>query len=138
MKSEKLLILASQTFIALSALSIAYVSVMAIADPQKVMSLVNVELNNTDAYSSIRGVYGGVGLTLTVSLIYLCLRNVRMGLGFLSILWGCYALSRLTTMMIEGPLGEFGRQWLTIESLFTLIAVTLLAALNRKRSLATA
>ncbi|MEJ8803899.1 DUF4345 family protein, partial [Pontibacter sp. H249] len=64
MKKKRLVNLASKGFILLSALSLLSVSVMAFASPQSVMDLVNVQLNNTDAFSSIRGVYGGVGMTL--------------------------------------------------------------------------
>lgn len=90
------------------------------------MNLVQVALPNNDAYSSIRGVYGGVGLTIVISLIYLAFKDAGKGLVFLSMLWGFYALSRLLTMAVEGALGEFGKQWLTIESILCLLSVTLL------------
>lgn len=99
---------------------------MAFSDPQSVMDLVQVRLTNTDAFSSIRGVYGGVGMTLFISLLYLMVRNVPKGLAFLSLLWGFYALSRIVTVFTEGELGDFGRQWLLIESVFCLIALALL------------
>ncbi|WP_192821633.1 DUF4345 domain-containing protein [Rufibacter sp. LB8] len=124
--------LAAQGFILLSALSLLSVSVMAFANPQAVMDLVQVKLGNTDAYSSIRGVYGGVGLTLTISLVYLMLTDVRKGLSFLCLLWGFYALSRLITMFTEGALGTFGTQWLYTETAFFITATSLLF-LNRKK-----
>ena len=96
------------------------------------MDLVQVKLANTDAFSSIRGAYGGVGLTLFISLIYLMLRDVTKGLAFLSLLWGAYTLSRTITIFAEGALGPFGRQWLLIESIFFLIALSLLWV-NRNR-----
>lgn len=43
---------------------------MAFGDPQAVMDLVLVKLDNTDAYSSIRGVYGGVGIAILGVLLY--------------------------------------------------------------------
>ncbi len=122
---------AGQGFILLSALALLSVSVMAFSDPQSVMDMVRVKLTNTDAFSSIRGVYGGAGLTLFISLIYLMLRDVPKGLAFLSLLWGFYALSRTVTIFAEGALGAFGRQWLLIESIFCTIALVLLWA-NRK------
>jgi nitrate reductase gamma subunit len=121
----------AQGFILLSALALLSVSVMAFSNPQSVMDLVGVKLTNTDAFSSIRGVYGGVGLTLFITLIYLMLRDVKKGLVFLSLLWGSYALSRILTIFTEGALGAFGRQWLLIESIFCLIALVLLWT-NRK------
>jgi hypothetical protein len=125
MKTQKLLRLASQGFILLSAVSLLSVSLMAFANPQSVMDLVAVQLNNNDAFSSIRGVYGGVGLTLFISLIYLLRQNFRKGLAFLCLLWGFYAVSRLITIFAEGPLGAFGTQWLITESVFFLIAFVL-------------
>ena len=124
---------AAQGFILLSALALLSVSVIAFANPQSVMDLIQVRLTNTDAFSSIRGVYGGVGITLFISLIYLMLRDVPKGLGFLALLWGFYALSRTITVFAEGALGAFGRQWLLIESLFCLIALLLLWA-NRQET----
>lgn len=130
MKTKVLSIL-SRGFILLSALSLFSVSLMAFNDPQSVMDLVQVKLTNTDAYSSIRGIYGGVGLSLVVSLIYLAWKEPQKGLLFLSILWGLYAVSRIITMTKEGPLGDFGTQWVIIESVFCLIATSLLL-INKK------
>jgi hypothetical protein len=89
------------------------------------MDLVHVHLGNTDAFSSIRGVYGGVGLTLFISIVYMLVRDVRHGLMFLCMLWGFYAFSRIMTIFAEGSLGAFGTQWLTIESIFFSIALVL-------------
>ncbi|MCX6216924.1 DUF4345 domain-containing protein [Spirosoma sp.] len=115
----------AQGFILVSALALLSVSLMAFCDPQSVMDLVQVQLNNTDPFSSIRGVYGGVGLTLCITLLYLMVQDVEKGLLFLSLLWGLYALSRVMTVLVEGPLGAFGRQWLFIETLLFIIALTL-------------
>jgi hypothetical protein len=131
MKTTKTIQLASQGVILLSACSFLSVSLMAFANPQSVMDLVQVQLTNTDAFSSIRGVYGGVGLALSISLLYLMLKDVPKGLALLSLLWGFYALSRIITLFTEGPLGAFGTQWLTIEASLFLATVTLLL-LNRK------
>ncbi|MBK0404332.1 DUF4345 domain-containing protein [Adhaeribacter sp. BT258] len=125
MKKQKTMLLAAKGFILLSALSLLSVSVMAFFSPQAVMDLVQVKLENTDAYSSIRGVYGGVGMTLVISLIYLMLKEPRKGLAFLMLLWGFYAFSRTITIFAEGSLGAFGTQWLVIEAAFFLIAGTL-------------
>jgi Domain of unknown function (DUF4345) len=125
MESQLIFKRAAQGFILVSALALLSVSLMAFSNPQSVMDLVQVKLSNTDAYSSIRGVYGGVGLTLFISLLYLMFRDVQKGLLFLSLLWGFYALSRTITLFMEGPLGAFGRQWLLIETLFFIIALTL-------------
>ncbi len=128
MKTEKIIRLASRVFIVTSAITFVYVSIMAFVDPQKVMDLVHVKLDNTDAFSSIRGVYGGVGLALAISLAYLLATNIRMGLSLLTLLWGSYAFSRVITIFAEGPLGSFGMQWMIIESIFFILALTLLFA----------
>jgi len=135
MKTNRLIPIASNCFIVLSALSLLSVSIMAFHNPQAVMDLVQVKLTNTDAYSSIRGVYGGVGITICISLFYLLKNNVQLGLLFLSMLWGFYACSRITTIIIEGTLGNFGSQWLAIESILFLIGFTLYSF---NRSLTTA
>ena len=127
----------AQGFILLSALALLSVSIMAFSNPQSVMDLVGVRLTNTDAFSSIRGVYGGVGLTLFISLNYLMMNEVNKGLAFLALLWGSYALSRTVTIFTEGTLGAFGRQWLITESVFFVIALLLLRT-NRKSATASA
>ncbi|HTN07613.1 DUF4345 domain-containing protein [Agriterribacter sp.] len=131
MKTKRIVLASSKAFIALSALSLLSVSLMALKNPQSVMDMVNVQLSNNDAFSSIRGVYGGVGLTIFISLIYLLKKDVKKGLGFLCLLWGLYAVSRMITISTEGALGAFGSQWLIIESSFFTIAAALLI-LNKK------
>lgn len=125
MKNQSIVKRIAQGFILLSAVALLSVSLMAFSDPQSVMDLVHVQLNNTDAFSSIRGVYGGVGLTLFISLVYLMINDVSKGLSFLTLLWGFYALSRAITIVKEGPLGDFGNQWLVTESFLFFVAVTL-------------
>jgi hypothetical protein len=131
MKKQRTVMMAAKSFILLSALSLVSVSLMAFASPQAVMDLVQVKLGNTDAFSSIRGVYGGVGMTLFISLIYLMLKEPRKGLAFLSLLWGFYALSRALTIFMEGALGDFGTQCLVTESVFFLISISLLVSTRK-------
>lgn len=135
MKTQKPIRIASLAFVGLSSLSILLISAMAFVNPQSVMDLVSVRLTNTDAVSSIRGIYGGAGLTIVIALMYLSRKDVREALGFLVLLWGFYALSRAITWMAEGPLGAFGTQWVLIESIFCGVAMILLMNLNRKTSL---
>jgi nitrate reductase gamma subunit len=136
MKKEKLVRVAAITFIVFSAFCLLMVSLMAFINPQSVMDLVSVKLNNNDAYSSIRGIYGGVGMTIVISLIYLIRENVKEALLFLSLLWGFYAVSRLITIMVEGPLGDFGMQWIVTESVFCGIAIALLESYKKVKSIA--
>jgi hypothetical protein len=133
----KIIRAAAVAFLAVSALSILWVSFMAFANPQQVMDLVGVTLPNTDAYSSIRGVYGGVGLSLVAVLVYISRNNLSSGLFFLSFFWAMYAVSRLITIASEGQLGSFGNRWLVTELVFAMLALTLGIAhyKNRQRKL---
>jgi hypothetical protein len=131
MKTQKILSVAASAFIGFSAFAIGMVSIMAFSNPQAVMDLVNVKLTNNDAYSSIRGVYGGVGLTIFITFVYLGFRDQTKGLIFAAVLWGLYAISRLMTIANEGPLGDFGNQWLTIESCLCIVALVLLSFKSR-------
>ena len=126
MKKEKLVRVATIAFIVFSALCLLMVSLMAFLNPQSVMDLVSVKLTNTDAYSSIRGIYGGVGMTLVISLLYLIRNHANEALLFLTFLWGLYAISRLITILVEGPLGQFGNQWIVTETILCAIALVLL------------
>jgi len=109
---------------------------MAFADPQAVMDLVGVDLPNTDAYSSIRGVHGGVGISQVAVLLYLAFTDRRAALGFMALLWGVYAASRLITIGAEGALGAFGCQWLLIESTLCGPALLLLLGMHRRPAFA--
>ncbi len=126
MKKEKLVRVATIAFIVFSALCLLMVSLMAFLNPQSVMDLVSVKLTNTDAYSSIQGIYGGVGMTLVISLLYLIRNHANEALLFLTFLWGLYAISRLITNLVEGPLGQFGNQWIVTETILCAIALVLL------------
>lgn len=121
----------SKGFILFSAISLAFVAIKAMLNPQSVMDLVGVKLLNNDAISSIRGIYGGVGITLVLVLLYLAFFQTTKGLTFLTLFWGSYAISRIITWFANGPLGEFGTAWLAIESCLCLIGIILLA-FNKK------
>lgn len=123
MKSVNRWILFSRLYIGGSIFSLLSVSMMALSDPQSVMDLVGVQLGTTDALSSIRGAYGGVGISLSLSLLYLIIRFPEKGTAFLSIFWGAYAFSRLITLLSDGPLGDFGNRCLLIESCLSLIGL---------------
>lgn len=131
MKAQKIAKISSQTFIGFSALSLGYVAVLSLISPQSTMDLVATTLPNTDAISSIRGIYGGVGLVITLQLIYLLIKDYYKGLFFLSLFWGAYAISRFITIFSEGALGNFGNQWIVIESAFCIIAI-ILTVLTKK------
>ena len=83
-------------------------------DPQSVMNLVQVKLENNDAYSSIRGVFGGVGFTLLAVFTWLV------------------PLSRMIKIASEGALGDFGSQWLVIESTLCVLALAMFSAERSK------
>ncbi|QHT70116.1 DUF4345 domain-containing protein [Rhodocytophaga rosea] len=123
MTTKKILHVLSLCLIGLCASGILMVSIMAFINPQSVMALVGVSLPNTDAYSSIRGVYGGAGLTICIILVYLAIKNSKQGLLCMALLCSLYAISRLITIFAEGNLGEFGQQWLLIESSMAVLAL---------------
>lgn len=131
MKTEKIIHWAANAYIVFSAFSILMVSIMAFVNPQAVMDLVSVQLPNTDAFSSIRGVYGGVGLTIVVAVIYLMVKQKQEAIMFLALLWGLYALSRLITIFSEGALGAFGTQWIITETVLFVLAVVLMGLSKR-------
>jgi hypothetical protein len=126
MKTKFMYTAFAKGFIFLSAFSLIYVAALALWSPQSVMDLVDVKLENTDAISSIRGIYGGVGITLFITLLYMGANLVDKGLLFLSMFWGSYSLSRIITWIADGRLGDFGTQWLWIETIFCVIGITLL------------
>ncbi|MGQ3015433.1 MAG: DUF4345 domain-containing protein [Flavobacteriales bacterium] len=134
MKNQKFIRIASRAFIVFSILSLSAVSLLSLYDPQATMDLVQVQLGNTDAASSIRGVYGGVGLSICAALVYLLLRDTRLGVRFLTLFWGMYALSRLITIFADGALGAFGSQWILIESLLCGTGLLLLLLTRRARA----
>ncbi len=106
-------------------------SLMAFGNPQSIMDLVHVELDNTDALSSIRGVYGGVGFTIVLSLLYLINNNTLWALLFLTIFWLSYVFARVMTIYEDGALGSFGNNWLKIEAVMSLIAFGLYLRLRK-------
>ncbi len=126
MNAKKNVKISSQIYIGLSAFSLGYVALLSLFSPQSTMDLVAITLPSNDAISSIRGIYGGVGLVITIQLIYLLIKDHYKGLWFLSMFWGAYAISRLITILSDGPLGDFGAQWITIETAFSAIAIMLL------------
>ncbi len=126
MNAKKNVKMSSQIYIGFSAFSLGYVALLSLFSPQSTMDLVATTLPNNDAISSIRGIYGGVGLVITIQLIYLLIKDYYKGLWFLSLFWGAYAICRLITIFSDGPLGDFGAQWITIETAFSAIAIILL------------
>ena len=134
MNKKNIINIASIILIVFSAFSLLMVSIMAFANPQSVMDLVQVKLPNTDSYSSIRGIYGGVGMVIVIQLIYLLIKDRKKGLAFLSLLWGFYALSRLITILADGPLGSFGTQWLQTETVLCVLCVVVCFLYSKTRS----
>lgn len=123
MNNRIILRVLSVVLIGLTSLGIGIVSLMAFVNPQSVMDLVGVSLPNTDASSSIRGVYGGAGMAIFIALVYLLIHHQKLGLLFVALICGLYAFSRIITIYAEGSLGEFGQQWLIIESSMCIIAL---------------
>lgn len=119
--------ISNTSYIGISILGLTWVSLLSMYSPQATMDLVHVKLSNNDAISSIRGIYGGVGLSIITSLLYLYFtKQTRIVISFLTLFWGSYAVSRLITIFDNGPLGAFGNQWIVVESLFCLLGLILI------------
>ncbi|HEX4957435.1 MAG TPA: DUF4345 domain-containing protein [Lacibacter sp.] len=116
----------SVLIVSITAAAILMVSIQAFISPQSVMNFVDVQLNNADATSSIRGVYGGIGLLIFGQLIYFVFKNITHALLLVALFGGLYAISRTITLFTDGPLGSFGTQWLITETLLCFIALVLL------------
>lgn len=71
MTTQKAIKIGNNLFVGISILGLTSVSLLSLFNPQATMDLVRVSLTNNDAISSIRGIYGGVGLTIVISLGYL-------------------------------------------------------------------
>lgn len=133
-KMKKSFKVTAWAYITLSVLSLLYVSTLAWLNPKEVMNLVGVTLPNPDSISSIRGVYGGAGLTLIVIFVYFTRLDLTVAVLFLTLFWGLYAVSRAVTAVIDGPLGEFGSSWFRIESAFCIAGLIFLLLRYVKRS----
>ncbi|WP_028295724.1 DUF4345 domain-containing protein [Olivibacter sitiensis] len=129
---NKLLRILSYAYVGFSLLCLLAVSLMAWLSPQQVMELVRTRLDNTDALSSIRGVYGAVGLFLVLLLAYLAKSDLRKAVLFLVLFWGLYALARAYTWGVDGALGPFGQQWITVESALATVGLLLYLLARRK------
>jgi hypothetical protein len=128
MKKEITIRTSNILFVGISIIGLASVSILSLFDPQATMDLVRVKLDNTDAISSIRGIYGGVGMSIISGLTYLLITKIILAIRFLTLFWFSYAFSRLITILVDGPLGDFGNQWLTIETAFFVLGAVLLFA----------
>nr|WP_287937155.1 DUF4345 domain-containing protein [Algoriphagus sp.] len=118
MKSKQILKKPTQGYVIFSLLIIAYVSLIALLSPRQIMEMMQINLENNDAISSVRGVYGGLGLAITSILIYLLFNHPDWAFRFLVMYWGGHTLSRIITIVADGELGNFGTYWLLIEGLF--------------------
>jgi hypothetical protein len=126
--------IAASVLIWFSASCFFMVGLMAFYNPQSVMDLVNVKLSGPDSHSSIRGVFGGVGFSLAISLLYLLKNYKKMALGLTTMIWGFYAVSRAITIMVDGPLGKFGNTWLMLETFLFISSLVLWMLFDPARS----
>ncbi len=49
-----------------------------------------------------------------------------MAIRFLTLFLSSYAISRLIKIIADGPLGDFGNQWLSIETALFMLGLVLL------------
>lgn len=124
---ENLINIGSYAVVGFCVLSFGMVSLMAFINPQSVMDLVQTPLPTKDAYSSIRGMYGGVNAVIVFSLIYLFITDRTKSLVLVGLLAGMYAICRVLSMMMEGMPGAFATNWLFIEATVSVIAWVIVA-----------
>lgn len=140
MNTSKFLEFATWTIVAISALGTLSMSLTALLAPAGLMALVHTPLDNTDAFSSIRGVFGGVGITLAAAMVWIFRRDRTAAMGFLAMFWGNYALCRTLTIVMDGPLGDFGNQWIGIEATLAVLSAVVYVlrrkAMRPRRTLA--
>jgi hypothetical protein len=105
--------------------------VQAFINPQSVMDFVDVQLNNVSARNSTRAYYGGVNLTFALFLIYGAFRMKREALILAALYGGGFVLGRVYSILLEGTPSNFIFTWLGIESVLTIIALTLLYKLRK-------
>ncbi|MGB1207367.1 MAG: DUF4345 domain-containing protein [Chitinophagales bacterium] len=117
-------------FLVLVGLAFLNIAVQAFIDPQSVMDFVDVQLNNVSARNSTRAYYGGVNLTFALFLIYGAFRMKREALILAALYGGGFVLGRLYSILLEGTPSSFIFTWLTIESVLTVVALTLLYKLS--------
>lgn len=102
------------------------IRIQAFISPQSLLDLAGEKLNNPDASSSVRGVYGGVGLLIFMQLVYLLFNNQKQALIIVALFGGLYAVSRAVTVITDGPLGTFGTRLFITETVLWVLALALL------------
>lgn len=120
-----------KVFLVLVGLAFLNVAIQAIINPQSVMDFVAVQLDNISARNSTRAYYGGVNLTFAIFLIYGAFKMKREALILASLYGGGFVIGRLYSIATEGIPSAFILTWLTIESILTIISLTLLMKLKK-------
>ncbi len=123
MKKQQLI---SKIFLILTGLAFLNIAVQAMIDPQSVMDFVDVELGNISARNSTRAYYGGVNLFFALFLFYGAFKMQKEALILAALYGGGFVVGRLYSIVIEGTPSSFIWTWLGIESVLTIVALTLL------------
>ena len=121
----------AKVFLVLVGLAFLNVAIQAFINPQSVMDFVQVHLGNISARNSTRAYYGGVNLTFAIFFIYGAFKMKREALMIASLYGGGFVLGRLYSITVEGAPSSFILTWLGIESVLTIISLTLLKKLSR-------
>ena len=121
--------------LALSALGLLGFGLAMLIAPAAMLAPVDLAVETAAAYTEIRVFYGGLEIALGLALFH-CLRQPalhRQGLQLSALCYGCVALTRGSSMLIEGSGGAFLWSALTLESLLTLACLWALRGLARER-----
>lgn len=116
--------------LALSTLGLLGFGLAMTVAPAAMLAPVGLSLDTAAASTEIRAFYGGLEIGLGLALFYCLLRPAlhRRGLQLSALCYGCVALVRALSMLIDGSGGAF--LW-TALSLETALTLACLAALPR-------
>lgn len=120
-----------KVFLVIVGLAFLNVAVQTFINPQTVMDFVSVHLDNISARNSTRAYYGGVNLTFALFLIYGAFKMQKEALILASLYGGGFVIGRLYSILTEGQPSAFILTWLTIESVLTLVSLTLLNQIKK-------
>ncbi len=119
--------------LALATLGLLGFGVAMLIVPAQLLAPVGLEIEGGAAFTEIRAFYGGLEIGLGLALLFCLLRPAlhRQGLQLSALCYGCVALTRAASMLLEGVGGVFLWVALGLETVLTvasLVAMRSLAA----------
>ncbi|ASZ13691.1 DUF4345 domain-containing protein [Chitinophaga pendula] len=124
----------TKVFLSLTGIAFLNIAVQAILNPQSIMDLVSVQLDNISARNSIRAYYGGVNLAFAIFLLYGAFKMQREALTLVFLYCSGFVAGRLYSILTEGKPSAFILNWLVIESVLAILSFLLLLKAKRRLS----